>query len=434
MAHRCAKSSYRALASARVAPTRADSRRAASARAWRRAAATSARADSGGDAEATARSRKEKAAPWALMGRSVHERHVGLSREQEDELALGAVADEAGVSLESLRSNLERLERLCPPLAARRERGEVKPARLARLALDLDAVASSMMRLKVLLPNADVAEMCARKPALLGTEAVDRAEAVAAIVGSEYPARFVVPNVVAGDDENDDDELLNHSINRAEETRALLASVPDILLEPRDEAVRAIVLRARALRFLLPNADVARLAGKMPSFLLTSDAGRAASRGGHAAGLEAGRSYAREGARTQRDVSSLVDDTTRHDKAKETRDALEKETDSTNSSWFERWHVAVSVGEVRARMPKDCDVDRLLTDFPNILAMDVPALFEDLRAVFPTRDPADVLRTNPKIAYQVRSRATELASRRGTLSRLVVLGRFSVFRFANEAS
>ena len=67
-------------------------------------------------------------------------------------------------------------------------------------------------------------------------------------------------------------------------------------------------------------------------------------------------------------------------------------------------------------MPKDCDVDRLLTDFPNILAMDVPALFEDLRAVFPTRDPADVLRTNPKIAYQVRSRATELASRTDPLS------------------
>ena len=429
MAHRCAKSPYRALASARVAPTRADSRRAASARAWRRAAATSARADSGGDAEATARSRKEKAAPWALMGRSVHERHVGLSREQEDELALGAVADEAGVSLESLRSNLERLERLCPPLAARRERGEVKPARLARLALDLDAVASSMMRLKVLLPNADVAEMCARKPALLGTEAVDRAEAVAAIVGSEYPARFVVPNG-ARDDENDENELNHSSIKRAE-TSALLASVPDILLEPCDEAVRAIVTRARALRFLLPNADVARLAGKMPSFLLTSDAGRAASRGGHAAGLEAGRSYAREGARTQRDVSSLVDDTTLA-KAKETRDALEKETDS---SWFERWHVAVSVGEVRARMPKDCDVDRLLTDFPNILAMDVPALFEDLRAVFPTRDPADVLRTNPKIAYQVRSRATELASRADPFSsrRRWFFG-FSVFRFANEAS
>ena len=74
-------------------------------------------------------------------------------------------------------------------------------------------------------------------------------------------------------------------------------------------------------------------------------------------------------------------------------------------------------------MPKDCDVDRLLTDFPNILAMDVPALFEDLRAVFPTRDPADVLRTNPKIAYQVRSRAGTRARR--SPSRRVV---FSVFR------
>ena len=316
MAHRCAKSPYRALASARVAPTRADSRRAASARAWRRAAATSARADSGGDAEATARSRKEKAAPWALMGRSVHEHHVGLSREQEDELALGAVADEAGVSLESLRSNLERLERLCPPLAARRERGEVKPARLARLALDLDAVASSMMRLKVLLPNADVAEMCARKPALLGAEAVDRAEAVAAIVGSEYPARFVVPNVARDDENDENDERLHRSINRAE-TSALLASVPDILLEPCDEAVRAIVTRARALRFLLPNADVARLAGKMPSFLLTSDAGLAASRGGHAAGLEPGRPRAGRRAYQGTQTNDTTDPT---DRRHDTRD------------------------------------------------------------------------------------------------------------------
>ena len=174
------------------------------------------------------------------MGRSVHEHHVGLSREQEDELALGAVADEAGVSLESLRANLRRLERLCPPLVARRERGEVKPARLARLALDLDAVASSMMRLKVLLPNTDVAEMCARKPALLGAEAVDRAVAVAAIVGAEYPRRFVVPGGKESEEKAIDAETSTL------ETRALLASVPDILLEPRDENVVRIVTRARA--------------------------------------------------------------------------------------------------------------------------------------------------------------------------------------------
>ena len=99
-------------------------------------------------------------------------------------------------------------------------------------------------------------------------------------------------------------------------------------------------------------------------------------------------------------------DTTQHDKAKETRDALEKETDSTDSSWFERWHVAVSVGEVRARVPKDCDVDRLLTDFPNILAMDVPALFEDLRAVLQS--------TNERLADEVRARGVRLSARERT--------------------
>ena len=462
MAHRCAKSPYRALASARVAPTRVSSRRSASARAWRRTAATSARADSGGNADATARSRREKPPPWALMGRSVHEHHVGLSREQEDELALGAVADEAGVSLESLRSNLERLERLCPPLVARRERGEVKPARLARLALDLDAVASRMMRLKLLLPNADVAEMCARKPALLEAGAVDRAEAVAAIVRTEYPKRFVA-DVARGDEDvcaEDDDSALekthDHDDSKTNETKAsamddananaLLASVPDILLEPSDECVREMVTRARALRFLLPTADVARIAKKKPSFVLTRDAGHASSRGGHAAGLETGRSYEegvpkQEKKKTKKKKSKSVDDESSRDDSSvsESGGVINDAEVQTNEnrgedSWFERWHVAISVNEVRARMPQDCDVDRLLTDHPNILAMDVPALFEDLRAVFPTRDPADVLRTNPKIAYQVRSRAGTRA-RRSPSRRVVVFRFFGVVRrFANEAS
>ena len=435
MAHRCAECPYRALASARVAPTRVSSRRSASARAWRRTAATSARADSGGNADATARSRREKPPPWALMGRSVHEHHVGLSREQEDELALGAVADEAGVSLESLRSNLERLERLCPPLVARRERGEVKPARLARLALDLDAVAACMMRLKLLLPNADVAEMCARKPALLEAGAVDRAEAVAAIVRTEYPARFVADDVARGDEDvfaEDDDSALqkthhDHDDSKTNESEpkassndankkanALLASVPDILLEPSDECVREMVTRARALRFLLPTADVARIAKKKPSFVLTRDAGHASARGGHAAGLETGRSY-EEGVpkqdkkNTKKTKSKSVDDSRDDSSVSEsggvTNDAEVQTNENRDGSWFERWHVAISAREVRARMPQDCDVDRLLTDHPNILAMDVPALFEDLRAVFPTRDPADVLRANPKIAYQVRRRS-----------------------------
>ena len=370
------------------------------------------------------------------MGRSVHEHHVGLSREQEDELALGAVADEAGVSLESLRSNLERLERLCPPLVARRERGEVKPARLARLALDLDAVASRMMRLKLLLPNADVAEMCARKPALLEAGAVDRAEAVAAIVRTEYPKRFVAgvargdEDVFAEDDDSalqkthhDDDSKTNESETKAssndanKKANALLASVPDILLEPSDECVREMVTRARALRFLLPTADVARIAEKKPSFVLTRDAGHASARGGHAAGLETGRSYEegvpkQEKKKTKKTKSKSVDDESSRDDSSVSESGgvindaeVHKNENPEDSSWFERWHVAISAREVRARMPQDCDVDRLLTDHPNILAMDVPALFEDLRAVFPTRDPADVLRANPKIAYQVRRRS-----------------------------
>jgi hypothetical protein len=38
---------------------------------------------------------------------------------------------------------------------------------------------------------------------------------------------------------------------------------------------------------------------------------------------------------------------------------------------------------------------------PHPRVMDVPALFEDLQRVFPDKDPGDVLRRNPSIAYQV---------------------------------
>ena len=308
----------------------------------------------------------------------MHEQHVGLSREAEDELALGAVADDAGVSLESLRANVKRLERLCPPLVTRRARGEVKPALLVRLALDLDAVTSSMMRLKILLPNADVAEMCARKLALFESDAVDRAVAVAAKVRRDFPERF-------GDEKN------KTSTGRTT-ADALLASVPDILLVDSDEALGRIVLRARALRSLLPGADIAALAGKQPSFLLTDDAGRSLARGGHAAGLEVGRSY--EPGVPKRPIEAVN---------AHASDARAGTTDPIDdSSWLDSWQVFVSIREMKKRMPPECDVDRLLTDFPNLLAMDVPALFEDVARVFPNRDPADVLRRNPKIAYQVR--------------------------------
>jgi hypothetical protein len=248
------------------------------------------------------------------------------------------------------------------------------------------------------------------------------------------PKRFVADDVARGDEDvfaedddsalqkthHDDDSKTNESETKAssndtnKKANALLASVPDILLEPSDECVREMVTRARALRFLLPTADVARIAKKKPSFVLTRDAGHASARGGHAAGLETGRSYEegvpkQEKKKTKKTKSKSVDDSRDDSSVSEsggvTNDAEVQTNENRDGSWFERWHVAISAREVRARMPQDCDVDRLLTDHPNILAMDVPALFEDLRAVFPTRDPADVLRANPKIAYQVRRRS-----------------------------
>jgi hypothetical protein len=69
-----------------------------------------------------------------------------------DELTLGAVSDESGVDVDTLRASMRRLERLCPPLAARRSRGEVKAAEMARLALDLPAATAAMLRVKALLP------------------------------------------------------------------------------------------------------------------------------------------------------------------------------------------------------------------------------------------------------------------------------------------
>ena len=392
MAHRSAICPYRALAHASVIRTRGSFRRTSSANAWRRPMATPLRAgegDSGVDSP-------KKPAPWALMGRSVHEHHMGLSKEAEDELALGAVADESGVPLECLRSNLTRLEQLCPPLVTRRKRGELKPAFLVRLALDLDQVTQSMMRLKILLPNADVAEMCSKKPALFQSTAVDRAYTVAEKVRMDYTALFA---------EKASEKIKNNNAN------ALLTSVPDILLVASDTELVGIIARTTALHILLPNADIAQLAGKRPEFLLTSDAGHSSNRGGHAAGLEAGRSYEpgvpkRKRKDKKRAEQGGIDESIETMTSDNTSKGTSKQSDPEDEAEIdlETWHVAKSIAEMKNRLPPDCDVDRLLTDFPNILAMDVPALFQDLEMVFPTREAADVLRRDPKIAYQVRTK------------------------------
>ena len=132
-------------------------------------------AESSGSSRGSRREDGKEEPPWALMGRSVHEHHVSLSKEQADELALLAVCDESGVDAETLRTALKRLEEICPPLAKRRARGEVKPAEMARLALDLPAVTSGMLGIKRLLPGADAAELCARQTSLFAKPGVDNA-------------------------------------------------------------------------------------------------------------------------------------------------------------------------------------------------------------------------------------------------------------------
>ena len=298
------------------------------------------------------------------MGRSVHEHHVTLTKEQQDELALGAVADASGVPLDDLRANLARLERLCPPLARRRARGEIKPAELARLALDLNAVAAAILRVKRILPDADAAEICAARPALFRPEGCDRARNAADAFRDAF----------------------DPDASRRADADAILAAVPEILIFATDEEVRDAARRAETIRELLPAANVAKLCGARPEFLTTPDAGASLARGGHAAGLEVGRSYEPGVPKRRRDGDGDGDG-----------DGF------VPGKWrADGWHVADSAREMRRRMAVDCDVDRLLTDFPNILAMDVPALFEDLRRVFPDKEPGDVLRRDPRIATRVR--------------------------------
>ena len=208
------------------------------------------------------------------MGRSVHEHHVSLSKEQADELALLAVCDESGVDVETLRTALKRLEEICPPLAKRRARGEVKPAEMARLALDLPAVTISMLGIKRLLPGADAAELCARQTSLFAKPGVDNAASVVRALRAGLEDAGLDPSAC--------DELI--------------AAVPAVLVIDADDGgtIAGICARAGALRDALPSANLAELCGKRPEFLVTKDRGEyrltyeSEPRVGHAAGMPVG--------------------------------------------------------------------------------------------------------------------------------------------------
>lgn len=61
----------------------------------------------------------------------------------------------------------------------------------------------------------------------------------------------------------------------------------------------------------------------------------------------------------------------------------------------------LAISALRQRMPSECKIDRMLTDFPSLLLVDIDALFHDMRNTF-QQDPADLLRRDPSISHRVR--------------------------------
>jgi hypothetical protein len=55
------------------------------------------------------------------------------------------------------------------------------------------------------------------------------------------------------------------------------------------------------------------------------------------------------------------------------------------------------------RMPKDCNVALMVSDFPNLLLMDIDRLFFDLTNAFKSTPPAETLRRDPSVSFRVRS-------------------------------
>jgi len=63
----------------------------------------------------------------------------------------------------------------------------------------------------------------------------------------------------------------------------------------------------------------------------------------------------------------------------------------------------VAAEELRQAMPPDAKVDMMLTDFPNLLSVDIVSLLQDIERTF-GHDPCAILRRDPRIATQVRLR------------------------------
>ena len=55
------------------------------------------------------------------------------------------------------------------------------------------------------------------------------------------------------------------------------------------------------------------------------------------------------------------------------------------------------------RMPNDCNVGLMVSDFPNLLLMDIDRLFSDLTSAFKSTPPEETLRRDPSVSFRVRS-------------------------------
>ena len=55
------------------------------------------------------------------------------------------------------------------------------------------------------------------------------------------------------------------------------------------------------------------------------------------------------------------------------------------------------------RMPNDCNMGLMVSDFPNLLLMDIDRLFSDLTSAFKSTPPEETLRRDPSVSFRVRS-------------------------------
>ncbi|GAB4820638.1 hypothetical protein N2152v2_007684 [Parachlorella kessleri] len=99
------------------------------------------------------------------MGYQMSEAGIMWNDELKLRLILRVVADQLHLSDEAVAERLRQLALLMPTL--QQKLPAMKPQLIARLAADVPAVAAAMLQLKDVFPEADVAKLAVREPALV---------------------------------------------------------------------------------------------------------------------------------------------------------------------------------------------------------------------------------------------------------------------------